>query len=384
MLKRRSKHGPIGLDIGSGGVKLLQLTENDGKPAVLASACVHLREDNESTERTSSLRRAIASALRRAPFVGNEVVTTLDTSDLQMKNIRLPRMPEAELGAAVEFEARERFAFGETPVQIRYIDVGEVRHGNELKEEIIAFASTNEVVEARLNLLEELKLRPIALDIAPCAVARGFSRFLRRAEDAGNINVFIDIGFRWTSIIFTRGTELSFLKLIDMGGDRFNETVSKALSISRHEAFELRLQIMRESLGRRDEDAVTVPEQIQASVMDALRPSLERLARDVQLCLRYFAVTFRGQKPDSLTVVGGEAHEPALLRVLSDMLDVPCLVGHPLRGVENLGALVDHDKRTMLPAWAVASGLALRGSKWVRSAARRQKSMSEPQAAMAE
>jgi Tfp pilus assembly PilM family ATPase len=77
-------------------------------------------------------------------------------------------------------------------------------------------------------------------------------------------------------------------------------------------------------------------------------------------------VTFRGQRPASVTFVGGEAHEPTLAAVIGDGLEVPCTIGNPLRGIQNAGAACGPDRRTLQPAWAVATGLALRSSPWVQ------------------
>lgn len=368
MLNRLKKHGPIGLDIGASSIKMLQLSKDDEQPSILAAAQHDIPPTaSDPSELEILIKKTITSALRRHPFQGREVVTALGVGDYQMKNIRLPRMPTQELTSAVEFEANERFDFGESGVQIRYVPVGEVRHGNELKEEVIVFAAPDEVVQARLDMLESLRLRPTAIDIAPCAAARSFIRFLRRAEDVDSINVFLEIGHRGSSIIITRGPEISFLKLIDIGGKLLNEAVAKSLGIAKQEAADLRIRIMREDSGGRGNARGTVPDEMRAAVADAVRPFIERLSRDVQLCLRYFAVTFRGQKPESLTIVGGDAHEPSLKKIISEAIDVPCLIGHPLRGMGRLGLIGGRDRRTFQPAWAVVGGLALRGSPWVKT-----------------
>ncbi|MFQ5411307.1 MAG: pilus assembly protein PilM [Phycisphaerae bacterium] len=366
MLKRKSKPGPIGLDIGTSGVKLLQLANEGGQPSVVASAyCPFPSDSPDGVDPAHLIERTIADALRHNPFKGRAVVTAFGSGDFLMKNIRLPRMPADELSAAVQFEAAERFDLGGKAAQIRFLPVGEVRHGNELKEEVIVFSALDEAVNDRLQLLDTLKLTPVALDITPCAVARSFVRFLRRAEDAEAINIFLEVGYGASAIIVTRGPEVSFLKLIDIGGRHFNKAVAKTLGISEREAANLRIRIMRDRNTQRAGDGDGIQDDIAAAVTDAVRPSIERLSRDVQLCMRYFAVTFRGQRPDSLTLVGGEAHEPSMTTILSEGINTPCTIGHPLRGIAHLGDIAGRDRRTTQPAWAVAGGLALWGSPWV-------------------
>lgn len=371
LLRRRQKKGPIGLDVGASGVRMLQLGSDAGQPAVAASAfCEFPRNLPDSVDMQELIARTISDALRRNPFEGREVVTCFGNGEFQLKNIRLPRMPADELAGAVEFEAKERFDLSRSPAQVRYLPVGEVRHGNELKEEVIVFAALEEAVNSRIAILESLKLEPIAIDLSPCAVARGFVRFLRRAEDVNAINVFIDLGYRGTNVIITRGAEISFIKQIEVGGIQLNEAVAKALSITPPEAAELRVRIMRENGGRRADDQGEVPPEVKAAVVDAERPFVERMSRDFQLCLRYFAVTFRGQKPETLTLVGGEAYEPLYAKILAESVSVPCTIGFPLRGMGRLHNVAGRDRRTTQPAWATACGLALRGSPWVKTGAR--------------
>jgi hypothetical protein len=55
-------------------------------------------------------------------------------------------------------------------------------------------------------------------------------------------------------------------------------------------------------------------------VFDATRSTMEELGREIGLCLRYYSVTFRGQRPNKLRLLGGEAADPMLLGVLNAAL----------------------------------------------------------------
>lgn len=378
MLRRRAKHGPIGLDLGAAALKLVQFADMGGKPALVATAHYDLSEAMDDPERReAAILEALRDALRTRGFIGRDVVAALGSGEFQMKNVRLPRMPEAEMAGAVEFEAHDRFELQGRTAQIRHLPAGEVRHGNEIKEELIVFAALDEVVEQRLALLESVGLQLVALDLAPCAVARSFVRFLRRAEDANAVNVFIDVGWRGTSIVITHGTEIVFLKMLDIGGQHFTEAVTSALNLNPRQAFELRVRRMSQAGSKQQAGRSSVPPEMDAAVTDAIRTLVERMVRDIQLCLRYFAVTFRGQRPECLTFVGGEACEPALIKIVSEEIDVPCLIGHPLRGIELLSVMLGKESTPsqaamaqqaarQAPSWAAACGLALRGSSWVR------------------
>ena len=367
--KRRHIFSPIAIDIGATAVRALQLAWDGRQPRLIGAAFEEIPRDAwAGSLRPDAVRVALVEALRRGKFHGRRAVTALSHGEYQIKSVRLPPMPAEEMASAVEFEALERFAIASDAAQFRHIPAGEVRHGNEIKQEIIVFAGMAEAIRERIALFESLRLQPEAIDAAPCAMARAFVRFLRRADDVHAVNVFVEMGYRSTCVVITHGTAINFLKVVELGGEHLNLAVSAALGIPTEEAGRLRLRLMRNNGGRRADDAAEVPEELQNTVGDAVRAPIERLIRELQLCLRYFAVTFRGERPTSITFVGGEAHEPQLTKLAAEAIDIPCTIGNPLRGIQDAGLVCGPDRRTQTPSWAVATGLAFYGTALIHQA----------------
>lgn len=360
MLKKRVKTGPIAIDVGTTAVRLLQFAHGGRDLVVQAAAFEEIPRDAwAGAMRADAVKAAISDGLKRGPFRGRNVVTCLSSGDFMLKSIRLPPMPAEEMASAVEFEAMDRFNLAAGAAQFRFIPAGEVRHGNELKQEIIVFAGLSEAIAARIALLQSLKLNPLIIDAAPCAMTQSFVRFLRRADDMHVVNVFLDVGYKSTAVVITHGVNITFLKVVDVGGEQFNQAAAGALNVTPQEAARMRVRVMRQEGGRRAEDKSDVAPEICQAIGDGLRTSIERLSREVQLCLRYFAVTFRGQQPAAITFVGGEAHEPQLAKIISESTDIPCTIGNPLRGLVNAGMAGGPDRRTLAPSWSAAVGLAL-------------------------
>ena len=185
MARVRRKPAPIGIDIGATGVKALQLVDGPAGVEVVAAAHSALSPAIDDFEAgRPRLKQAIIEALRQDRFVGRKVATALGAKEIGIKNIRLPRMPMDELLQAAEFEAADRFEFPSDSAQIRCLPAGEVRHGNEIRDEVIVFGAPNDRVERVLDLFAELRLEVVGLDVAPCAVARCSCRGHRyRAEN---------------------------------------------------------------------------------------------------------------------------------------------------------------------------------------------------------
>ncbi len=358
---RRQKRGAIALDVGSEGVKLLQLTHSDGRCRVLAAGRGAFDPPpgaGDPQRRRQLAVQAVRELLQTGRFRGRRVVSCLRTDELAVKNVRLPQMPEQELRRAVLWEARERFGFEVDGERLHYLRAGQVRQGGQMREEVILIAAAPDTLAGHLDMLSEMHLSPLHIGAEPVALLRAYRRRLRRAEDESTVSVLVDVGLGGARVVVARGQQALLIKSIELGGRTFNEAVGQALGLSYAEAAHLR---RRRAFRSRPSGEQMPADQVEWSIFDAVRGSVEALAREISLCLRYCSVTFRGLRPAEITLTGGEAYDPAVAKLLGQCLDCRCVVGRPLEGVEISGVDLGEDRRSVLTEWSVATGLALHG-----------------------
>lgn len=314
----------------------------------------------EATDRPEGRRDAVADAVRRLMkerrFRGREAVMALAPEQASVRNIRMPAMDAAELDGAVHWEAQNKFPFDTATAVIQYQRAGQVTQGNEALEEIIVFAAPRAEVDAAIDLASEAGLTLVSLDAEPCTIFRGFERFLQRREDEEVASVIADVGAR-TKVVISRGREIVFVKTIPIGGAVFNRAVAECLDLEPAEAEALRRRIG----GRAAEGEIDEHDRAARAVADAIRPHLEDLADEIGLCLRYYSVTFRAPRPETLQLTGGEAHNPTIPAALGNRLGMRAEVADPFRRVRT-----DHldpvlDRRGIRAEWATAFGLSLKG-----------------------
>jgi type IV pilus assembly protein PilM len=347
---------------------MIQLVMNGGQISVLAADKVRIDSNvnSDAEERRSSVISAIRQMLEESNFRGKDVVSCLPNDKLKVTSLRLAEADSEKIEQALRKETAERFGLDPDRDAINYVLAGNVRQGEEIKNELILFAAENETIKNHIEMLEEAKLRPVAIDPIPCALFRSFQRGLRRQEDRARTVVFTDVGSWFTTVVFNRGGEIGFVKQIPIGGEKFNQEIARRLGINVNEAEMLRAMLRKQSphpprnQGQQQLDAKT-----QQVVIDAVRTVAEELAREISLCLRYYTVTFRGKRVERAVFAGGEAYENILLNVLSRQLTVEIEVAQPLKGFdlssERLNINFDSDRRGLLCEWAVAVGLGLKG-----------------------
>jgi type IV pilus assembly protein PilM len=259
-------------------------------------------------------------------------------------------MPEVELASAIDFEARTVFPFSAESAVTRFIRAGEVRQGNELKQEVIVFGAPRDPIDRIVEVVHRTGFAVASIDLPACALFRCVDRFVRRAADQSEVHVMLDIGCHRTTVIIGRGRDLGFVKTIDIGVEPINEAVAAKLSISVDEARQLR---------RRLAEPGRPPDSVASAVYDIVRTVLEPLGREIALCLRYYSVTFRGQRPAQIRVYGGGGTDPQIIDALSAALTIPVTSGRPLSGIACSDTL-DDTPNAPLSEWAVAFGLGLR------------------------
>jgi type IV pilus assembly protein PilM len=355
---------PIGLDIGHDSVKMLQLEVAGGSLAMPARRDALIVRDAQKRVLDDSARanpellprqaaEAIDDMFAGGDFVGRKVIAALPRQIVQIKNLRLPQMPPLELANVVQAEAKNVFGFSAQDAQIEFLSTGEVRQGTEVRQEVIVMAALRSDVDRFVEQLHRARLNVESLDVEPCALYRCIDRFIRRKQDETEVHVVIDLGTQGTRVMIGRGHEISFFKSLDVGGAALNEAVSRKLGIKEADA-----RIVRRRLWT-GEDPSAKRDPVRQAVFDATRSIMESLAREVSLCMRYYSVTFRGQRPCRVKLLGGEAGDPQLTAILSAALSVPVTEGRPLLSV-NCDRMRGFDNKGHSSEWALAMGLGLK------------------------
>ena len=383
-LKTRSQL-PIGLDIGHSCIKMIQLAINGGHIGIVAAAKARIEPqiNADGQERRSFVVSRLKQMLVDGDFRGRNVVSCLPNEKLKITSLRLAETESDNIEKALRKEAAQRFGLDPDKDAIDYLRAGDVRQGDEIKNELILFAADNESIRKHIELLEEAGLRPVSIDAIPCALFRSFERWFQREEDRERTGVFVDVGSRFTTVVFGHGREISFVKQIAIGGEDFNQEIAAKLGVSVSEAEMLRDKLrtertvsaqrgflvsgqgtaVQDNLGELRggaEHSEILDTSTRQVIVDAIGAVAEKLAREISLCFRYYTVTFRGKRVERAVFSGGEAYERILLNILRRQLAVEVEVAEPLRGFDMMNVDFDGDKRGLLCEWAVAVGCALK------------------------
>lgn len=360
---------PIGVDIGASGAWILQLRRRKQQFSLVDTARVdltHEQRDLPEDQRLEAILQGVRRKIEAGEFAGVRCAISIGDDLVRVRSVRQPRMSDEEADRAIRLEATERLGFSEDdPAQVGWLRAGQVRKGDARRDEVIVLGASRNALERLVDGAASVGLRPIAVEPSFISCARCFARTGRRSSDQCLVRLLIDVGWRTTGVIVTRGRRVAFYKSLTIGGDDMNQAVAERLSLDLSTAADLRRQRMKPS--RRSSDAAGDPRTDRA-MFDAVRPILENLAHEISLCLRYYSVTFSGQRPQLALAVGGEACEPGLVDHLAEALSVPSRVGQPLEHVDLAGTSLGAGPDRPHTEWVNAAGLSLRGTIQATSA----------------
>lgn len=362
---QKSRALPIGIDLGASGAKAVQLRASRGQYSVIAAARIAPPKPGFAAEDVESLARAAAARIEAMRCAGTRCVVSLDNRLLRVRSIRLPKMSDDEVTKALALEGPERLGLKPDDAQVGWLRAGEVRQGEEARDELIVAGAPRGALEKIVTALLDAGLTPVAVEPAFAACARALGRMYRRQADQKNVRIVVDVGAKMSDVMVLRGDTVAFCKQLDWGGTRLDEIAAQKLRLEPQAVAEIRRQRRAALVGATDGAtpvAAGVDARAERAIFDAIRPLLGELAHEVSLCMRYWMVTFRGERPEAVILAGGEAEEPQLASVIQEATGIPTKVGKPLEGMGLAGAsFTGADRRGAMSQWTVAVGLSLRG-----------------------
>ena len=351
-LTKTSKY-PIGIDIGAYAVRMVQFEQHGSEIAVAASSEQALDPGlpKKGPVREKCVTEAIRLGMAEGNFKGTRVVTSIAASQVIYKNIRIPVMPADELKAAVAWEAADRLHLSLDDIELQYHNVGEVRQGDENKQEIILLAVTKKNISEHVAILTECNLTPVAVESAPSALAR-WANYYQSGKANDQAVVVLDLGYDTSKILICHHGRVLFYKQIESAGRQVNQDLASKLEMSIADIDQARIKLSEEGNEIDTDDGVLGMKSGQATLSRTLNKSIrlvaDELTRELSLCLRYYGVTFRGHRPEHACVTGGMSREPMFLRMIQESSGMKLDVA-PVLNNQNL----QHDS-------ILASGLAMR------------------------
>lgn len=341
-LIRRQKTTPIGLDIGSCGVRAAQLVQSGDSCRVFQAASVHVdhlpavepkrnrpnarREENvgatgpDSTIAPLLLTQCLQSCLAQGEFRGQTVMTALCPPDIEYHALELPAADPAQLAQIVPFEVERLLAVHHDRVEARHWMLPKT-HAS-APNAIGVAAQYGKVVET-VDLCRHAGVVCSGVDTAATAVGRVGAMLNNWAsQDVWGV---LDLAYRQARLILCAEDVVVLVRTVGAGGRIWTDRIADGLgtTVKTAEVQKLDHGIALTARGIRRESSDPPASELASVLLGILRSDLNELAAEVKRSYEYVLSCYPKKRAADLVVVGGGAAMVNVPEYLNVALGIP-------------------------------------------------------------
>jgi len=334
----------IGLDIGSGLIKVAVVDHSKKQPELQRVAIQPLMQDaivEGEVMDPGVVAEAIQAALASAGVKSKGVVTAVGGRDVIIKKIQIERVKEQQARELMRWEAEQHVPFDMESVELDFQILDPDAEGTEMN--VLLVAAKRELVEAKMRVLSDAGLTPAMVDVDAFALHNAFE--MNHPEAMEGMVALVNIGHDVTNInVLEEGVPI-LTRDLTLGTRRFVEDLQRDRGVGADEAVAL------------------VQGNDRSPHLDAVNETRgEEVAQGIERAVAFLASNTRGGAAvRAVYTCGGGARIPGLTEQLGARLRIDAQKANPLATLTMAdGAMEGLSADDIAPLLMLPIGLALR------------------------
>ncbi|OVE77258.1 hypothetical protein BVX98_03210 [bacterium F11] len=346
----------LGIDMGSTSVKIVQVSGRNIVRWAYRELDVNLASSDTSPEdRLNAISQVVMEFVAQEKKLPKTASISVSGNSVIVRYVKLPKLTADELKKTIQFEAEPYIPFAIPEVNLSFHILGDLVEDGQPKMETVLVAAKKDLIDQRLGVLTQAKLRPVVIDVDAFTLEGAYDLTHHAAEEA-EVALLINIGANVTTMIITENGVSRVVRDVFIAGNSINKSLQRIFDCSFDEA---------EKLKRKGQILVT-PDEKEATLaqddQDALQISntivtvLKDLVAEIQRSLDFYLAQNPDRQVNRILLCGGSANINGISRYFSQELNMNVEVFDPFEGLsgDNL------PEPSLRPSFAVAMGLANR------------------------
>jgi len=228
----------IGLDVGSGLVKVAVIDHGKGEPELVKVAISPLVADaivEGEVMDPGIVASGIRDALAAAGVKVKSVVTAVGGRDVIIKKIQIARAKEQDARDLIRWEAEQHVPFDMESVELDFQILDPEGDGQEMS--VLLVAAKRDLIENKIRLLTDADVSPAAVDVDAFALHNAFE--VNYPDAMRGVVCLVNIGHEVTNVnILEDGVPL-LTRDIPVGTRRLREDLQRERGLTNERANEL-------------------------------------------------------------------------------------------------------------------------------------------------
>ena len=334
----------IGLDIGTGAIKIAQLQKTANGYMLINYTT---RTVPSSLKDNHLEKKRLVQELVKEFITNSRLKSVLGRLCIWGKGVfifslSVPSLSKNDLRGAVSMELKKRLPFqlNLENIVFDFFVTGQFRDEKGITFiQVTCIACDRTILEEQLQFLKEMGLRPVGINVAADCLGN-LLPYCLKGPLAEKTTALLDMGTASSTLNFYKGSALRFSREIPIGGDHLTHALARTIpsgsgpvTINVDEAEKIKRQcgipLLEEAKTEYLTDfGVLLGEQISAM----LRTTLERLIMEINRTFNYYTSTFNTPRIEELYITGGLSRLKNLNKFFLDNLK-------ELKKIENLNSL---------------------------------------------
>jgi type IV pilus assembly protein PilM len=339
------KKTSVGIDIGSGFIKLVEVDHSGDQPEVTRVAMRPLEADAivegevmDPDVVVQTLRALLGDLGLKRP----DLVTAIGGHDVIIKKIEMDRMKEADAREVIRWEAEQHVPFDIKSVELDFQILDPDSEG--LQMAVLLVAAKRELVENKVSLLQTAGLSPGVIDVDAFALHNAFEH--NYPEAMQGIVALVNVGHEITNVNILEGGVPILTRDIPFGSRRIREDLQRERGLSAEQA----------------EAVVRGHERIEG-LETFVESSAEEVAVGIERASAFLMTRQAGSNLGRIHLSGGGARVPGMAEALGRRMGVETRVVNPFeRTPVHPDAALNLDLEEAAPMLLLPLGLALRAA----------------------
>lgn len=349
-LMRRKTY--VGLDLGHHTIKAVQIEKTAGGWRVARLGCIATPADSIKESVVidpESVASSIRQLLKDSHIGANSAFVAVAGGAVVVRNVRIPKMPEATLRKSIRFEASRYVPSSVEDSFIEFEIIGDAEDG---QMDVLIVAAPKELIDSRVKACALAGLRVEAVDVEPFAAYRCLLEADPNNAWSHKTVAMVDVGAGMTSLSVVKEGMFVMTRTIPNGSRQLTDALKNFFQLSDEDA----------ESGKSQLDVTDLLNELpkENPPLRIIQPHVDDLVREIRRSLNYFqSQQGEGNKAvDGLVISGGGAQLSGLTEYIAKKLGMETasagVFDNPrftYAGVEDAGRGLN---------LSVASGLAMR------------------------
>jgi type IV pilus assembly protein PilM len=337
------KRSSIGLDIGSGFVKVVEVDHSGDQPEVTRVAMRPLLPDaivEGEIMDYGLVSDTVQGLFQGMGMKGADVVTAVGGPDVIIKKIEMDRMKETDAREVIRWEAEQHVPFDIKSVELDFQILNP--HDEGLQMEVLLVAAKRELVDNKVGLLQDAGVNPVVIDVDAFALHNAFEHNYPDAMQG--IIALVNVGHETTNVNILENGVPILTRDIPFGSRKIREDLQRERGLTAEQA----------------EDVV----QARDTVDDLERfvdASADEVAVGIERASAFLMTREDGETLGKIYLSGGGARIPGMVESLARRMNVETHLVNPFERVPvRPSAAGDISIDEAAPMLLLPLGLALR------------------------